>query len=55
MDLLSSRRVILPRRGHEKLSTLFLHNGSGLWVLRTNPIPGGNTTVDPMTHTLLDP
>jgi predicted Abi (CAAX) family protease len=55
MDLLSSHRVVLPRRAHEKLSTLFLRNGSGLWVLRTNQIPGGDTTVEPMTHTLLDP
>jgi predicted Abi (CAAX) family protease len=55
MDLLSSRRVVMPRRAHEELSTLFLRNGSGLWVLRTNQIPGGDTTVEPMAPTLLDP
>ncbi|MDJ0731602.1 MAG: CPBP family glutamic-type intramembrane protease [Crocosphaera sp.] len=53
LDGLRSWRTMLPRRAHDELSSIFLHNNASLWFLRTNQILGWDSTIFPLAPTLL--
>ena len=42
---------MLPRRAHDEMSTIFLHNNASLWFLRTNQILGWDETILPLAPT----
>ncbi len=50
---LRSWRTMLPRRAHDEMSSIFLHNNASLWFLRTNQILGWDETILPLAPTLL--
>lgn len=50
---LRSWRTMLPRRTHDEVSSIFLHNHGSLWFLRTNQILGWDETILPIAPTLL--
>ncbi len=50
---LRSWRTMLPRRAHDEVSSIFLHNNASLWFLRTNQILGWDGTIFPLAPTLL--
>ncbi len=50
---LRSWRTMLPRRAHDEVSSIFLHNNASLWFLRTNQILGWDSTIFPIAPTLL--
>lgn len=50
---LRSWRTMLPRRAHDEVSSIFLHNNASLWFLRTNQILGWDETILPLAPTLL--
>lgn len=50
---LRSWRTMLPRRAHDEVSGIFLHNHASLWFLRTNQILGWDSTILPLAPTLL--
>jgi predicted Abi (CAAX) family protease len=43
-----SWRTILPRRAHDEITTIFLHNGSSAWIVRTNQLGGFNPDIAPL-------
>ncbi len=53
LDGLRSWRTMLPRRAHDEISAIFLHNNASLWFLRTNQILGWDSTIFPLAPTLL--
>ena len=53
LDGLRTWRTMLPRRAHDEVSAIFLHNNASLWFLRTNQILGWDSTILPLAPTLL--
>jgi predicted Abi (CAAX) family protease len=54
-EALLSRHTFLPRRAYEELARLFLVQGADLWVLRSNQVPGTDTSLKPIPPSLLEP
>lgn len=50
---LKSWRTMVPRRAHDEVSTIFLHNNASLWFLRSNQILGWDSTILPLAPTLV--
>ena len=50
---LLSWRTALPKVAHDQMTSLFLHHGAALWVLRTNQVGGWDADIAPLAPTQL--
>jgi predicted Abi (CAAX) family protease len=44
---------MMPRRAHDDLAKLFITRGADLQILRTNQLPGMDTSIEPLAPTLV--